>query len=231
MRTNKNRLIFHTLNKVVAEEAIQIYNLDVPDGWLVPTEAEWDAERLSWSSNNRTGAFASLLKLSSSLFRDRSSGSTLSDGFYWSSTAAIFAESSMSLDFDFTDANINTSFRMEGRAVRLIKEAGLPLVAGDQTFTYNGASWTYQEVESNGRIWMDRNLGASQVASAFNDALAYGDSFQWGRNIDGHQIPTSATTTALSNSDTPGHGDFIRDQEGENNDWRVPQNDNLWQPI
>lgn len=208
------------------------YNLDVPAGWLVPTEDEWNAERLSWGSNDSEGAFASPLKLTVTGYRFYNHGSldlVGFHGFYWSSTVAI--DSSMSLDFTFENASINASFRMDGRAVRLIKEAGLPLVTGNQTFTYNGASWTYQEVESNGRIWMDRNLGASQVASALDDSAAYGDLFQWGRNDDGHQVRTSDLSATLSNSDTPGHGDFIVSFGGDNDDWRDPQNDNLWQPI
>src|SRR5688572_22406021 len=58
------------------------------------------------------------------------------------------------------------------------------------TFTYNGATVTYGVITSSvtGRKWMDRNLGASQVATAYNDYLAYGHLFQWGRPADGHQL-------------------------------------------
>ena len=56
---------------------------------------------------------------------------------------------------------------------------------------------------------MDRNLGASQVATSSDDAASYGDLYQWGRGTDGHQIRTSATTTTLSSADVPGHGNFI----------------------
>ncbi|MFO7863559.1 MAG: hypothetical protein R6U85_06130, partial [Salinivirgaceae bacterium] len=62
---------------------------------------------------------------------------------------------------------------------------------------------------ATGEIWMDRNLGASQVATSSTDANAYGDLYQWGRAADGHQIRTSGTTATLATSDTPGHGDFI----------------------
>jgi uncharacterized protein (TIGR02145 family) len=98
------------------------------------------------------------------------------------------------------------------------------------TFTYNGSEVTYGTVESNGRCWLDRNLGASQVAVSSTDAAAYGDLFQWGRLDDGHQVRTSATTTTLSNSDNPGHGEFILGQNLPC-DWRSPQNDNLWQGV
>jgi hypothetical protein len=60
-----------------------------------------------------------------------------------------------------------------------------------------------------GRTWMDRNLGASQVATSSTDANSYGDLYQWGRRADGHQCRTSPTTSTLSSTDQPGHGKFI----------------------
>jgi len=50
-------------------------------------------------------------------------------------------------------------------------------------------------VSSTGKIWLDRNLGASQVATSSTDALAYGDLYQWGRAADGHQSRTSSTSS------------------------------------
>ena len=83
---------------------------------------------------------------------------------------------------------------------------------------------------TTGKTWMDRNLGASQVATSAIDAAAYGDLYQWGRGTDGHQCRTSATTTTLSSTDQPGHGNFIIVSTSPN-DWRSPQNDNLWQGV
>ncbi len=81
-----------------------------------------------------------------------------------------------------------------------------------------------------GETWMDRNLGASQVATSSTDAAAYGDLYQWGRAADGHQLLTSATTSTLSTTETPGHADFIVNPNAPT-DWLDPQNDNLWQGI
>jgi len=78
-----------------------------------------------------------------------------------------------------------------------------------------------------GRTWMDRNLGAWQVATSPTDEAAYGDLYQWGRFADGHQCRTSPTTDTLSNSDQPGHGSFIL-SSNDLMDWRSPQNDSLW---
>ncbi len=81
-----------------------------------------------------------------------------------------------------------------------------------------------------GKTWMDRNLGALQVATSSVDIDAYGDLYQWGRATDGHQKRTSSTTDVLSDSDTPGHDDFIITFDTPY-DWRNPANDNLWQGV
>ena len=95
---------------------------------------------------------------------------------------------------------------------------------------------------TTGKIWMDRNLGASQVATYSTDYNAYGDLFQWGRLSDGHECInwTSSTgsdgeeqnheTITLSSIDAPGHSDFILTPNIPS-DWRDPQNDNLWQGV
>ena len=102
-----------------------------------------------------------------------------------------------------------------------------PCGSSTVTFTYNGASVTYGVVIGAGsRCWLDRNLGASQVATSSTDALSYGDLFQWGRGADGHQLRTSNTTYSLSSTNQPGHANFIL-----SNDWRQTLNNNLWQGV
>lgn len=86
------------------------------------------------------------------------------------------------------------------------------------------------ENPATGRVWMDRNLGASRAATSSTDEQAFGDLYQWGRPADGHHLRTSDTTSVLQNINQPGHGDFIL-TGGWPNDWRNPQNDNLWQGV
>jgi len=78
-----------------------------------------------------------------------------------------------------------------------------------------------------GKTWMDRNLGASQAATASTDVSSYGDLYQWGRFADGHQCRNSDTTSILSTSDMPGHGKFILAPTTPG-DWRNPQKSTLW---
>jgi hypothetical protein len=83
---------------------------------------------------------------------------------------------------------------------------------------------------TTGKIWMDRNLGASQAAISSTDANAYGDLYQWGRRSDGHQCRNSTTTSTLSSLDQPTNGNFILAPNSPY-DWRSPQNSNLWQGV
>lgn len=110
------------------------------------------------------------------------------------------------------------------------------------TFPYNGASVTYGIIISpvTGRRWLDRNLGAPNAATAYNDFSNYGDLLQWGRSIDGHQLVnraandfgTTGTTgiTTLSPTDNPGHSNFIL-VTTDPYDWRSTTNNNLWQGV
>ena len=83
---------------------------------------------------------------------------------------------------------------------------------------------------ATGRTWMDRNLGASRAATSSTDSEAYGALYQWGRGADGHQLRNSSTTSTLSSTDQPGHGDFILAPNSPYN-WRSPQDNNLWQGV
>jgi hypothetical protein len=106
--------------------------------------------------------------------------------------------------------------------------ATLQMISGVPTWTGGVAPTPTPSVTSvTGRVWMDRNLGASQVATAKTDPAAAGYLYQWGRGTDGHQIRTSSTRGTSSATDVPGHADFIL----TGSDWRSTQNDNLWQGV
>ena len=95
----------------------------------------------------------------------------------------------------------------------------------------SGGGLTYGTVlAKDNKCWLDRNLGATRVATASNDTQSYGYYYQWGRGNDGHQLTTSTTTATLSSSDTPGHAQFIAVLSSPY-DWRSPQNNNLWQGV
>ena len=99
----------------------------------------------------------------------------------------------------------------------------------DDQLTDNCIPTVYNPI--TGETWMDRNLGASQVATSSNDAASYGYLYQWGRSADGHQLRTSGTTTTLSDNETPSHDDFIIGNVATSDDWLSPENDNLWKGL
>lgn len=113
---------------------------------------------------------------------------------------------------------------------------GVPAGANNNFLTFvNGVpTWTpiigATDVHNpvTGKVWMDRNLGATQVATSSTDQNSYGDLYQWGRSLDGHQLRTSVTTSSLSSSDTPGSSFILNLNLG---DWRNPSNNSLWQGI
>ena len=91
--------------------------------------------------------------------------------------------------------------------------------------TIGGNVNDYQLVTSGtGKIWLDRNLGATQVATSSTEIASYGDLYQWGRNSDGHQIRTNTTTTP---------GPKARGSEGSNfitsgGDWLTVPDNTRW---
>jgi len=102
-------------------------------------------------------------------------------------------------------------------------------------FVFNGLEYGMVKNPDTNRTWLDRNLGAKQVAESSDDYLAYGDLYQWGRKADGHEkivwtsgtvgTPVNETTTQLSNE--PADSLFITSSSAPY-DWRVNPDDTLW---
>ena len=150
-------------------------------------------------------------------------------------TAGTFASGAGNLTYTITgtpSASGTASFALNigGKTCTLIRTVNYAYPTG--TVHCAGSPTVVLEVTNptTGKIWMDRNLGASRVATSSTDALAYGDLYQWGRRSDGHQCRNSATTATLSSVDQPAHGNFIINNTSPS-DWRSPQNTNLWQGI
>jgi Fibrobacter succinogenes major domain (Fib_succ_major) len=103
-------------------------------------------------------------------------------------------------------------------------------------FCGSGPTAIVDVIGAGGRIWMDRNLGATTVtgtprsdygtdaAYIAAESASFGDLYQWGRGSDGHQCRNSATTSIQAATDSPGHDDFII----RFSDWRSDNNNNRW---
>jgi uncharacterized protein (TIGR02145 family) len=113
---------------------------------------------------------------------------------------------------------------------------------GEIALNPSGPCGSYGTVlAKDGNCWLDRNLGATEVATSSTDYKAYGSMFQWGRLADGHQLITwtnsttgtvvNGTTNTLSSSDNPNNGGLFIAITTSPFDWRSSQNDNLWQRV
>ncbi|MFZ1687192.1 MAG: hypothetical protein WAU70_07210 [Flavobacteriales bacterium] len=69
-------------------------------------------------------------------------------------------------------------------------------VIGDTGWIMWGADSIWLVRAADGNVWMQSNFGADRVATAYNDAAAFGDLYQWGRWHDLHSLPTSQTAQA-----------------------------------
>ncbi|MGV6830373.1 MAG: hypothetical protein ACWA5P_02275 [bacterium] len=74
----------------------------------------------------------------------------------------------------------------------------ITMLLDDSTITHNGITYGLVTSPYTAHVWLDRNLGASRVCTAFDDMACFGDYYQWGRNTDGHKKSGSTTTTTLA---------------------------------
>jgi uncharacterized protein (TIGR02145 family) len=156
--------------------------------------------------------------------------------------------SSGSFTTNLTNLNFNTVYYIRAFATNSVGTGYGNVVtlntANDTSkvqFTYNGKVVTYGIIisQTTGKKWLDRNLGATQVATAVDDYKAYGDLFQWGRPADRHQLinwtsstagtPVNGVTMVLATSDFPGQSNFIGSDTSA--DWRNDQNRNRWNTV
>jgi uncharacterized protein (TIGR02145 family) len=94
-----------------------------PNGYRVPTEAEWQAEINDGNWSNATDAYNSDLALPVAGRRGRITGglsSVGSFGYYWSST--VSGTTARRLDFNSSNASMSTFNRAVGCSVRCIQE-------------------------------------------------------------------------------------------------------------
>ena len=113
-------------------------------------------------------------------------------------------------NFVFDDAPFRAEADMDLALLEMVERSNKIVKNGvSNSVVFNGL--TYQLVTSpdTGRVWLDRNLGATQACTSSTDSACYGDLYQWGRAADGHQVRTSSTTATLASTITPGTSTFV----------------------
>jgi uncharacterized protein (TIGR02145 family) len=180
-------------------------------------------------------------------------------GIVWSKTNAtptltdsVMAGTTSSGSFttNLTGLDFNTAYYIRAYATNTVGTGYGDVVKLNTTndtskvrFTYNGKEVIYGIIISSvtGKKWLDRNIGATKVATSFDDYMAYGDIFQWGRPADGHQlinwtgsttgVAVNGMTNVIATSDNPGHNNFIDANAEPSGDWRSDNNSNRWVTI
>ena len=101
------------------------------------------------------------------------------------------------------DDNVTVRHRtangLGGETITTLKIGGVTKTFGSTTAEISWKGLLYNTITSStGRVWLDRNLGATQVCTSSTDTACYGGLYQWGRDTDGHQILTSSTSLPRS---------------------------------
>jgi uncharacterized protein (TIGR02145 family) len=101
-----------------------------------------------------------------------------------------------------------------------------------QSVFCTGAATEVNEVTGGaGKTWMDRNLGAIQVATSSADAGSYGDLYQWGRFTDGHQCRANTAVSGTSSTTTVTGANSDNFLFGSTNWYTGASPDALWQGV
>jgi len=69
-----------------------------------------------------------------------------------------------------------------------------------EAITHNGLEYLTVQSSYTNRVWLDRNLGATKACQSINEALCFGDYYQWGRSSDGHEKEESLATGKLAST-------------------------------
>ena len=107
-----------------------------------------------------------------------------------------------------------------------------------------GSQTAVVSITVDGKVWMDRPLGAHRAPTHItDDVFARGSQFQWGRESDGHEIVVTHGDDPLrrtflnpyvtTQADDPNHSNVIINETETNlsfpnKDWRVNPDEDLW---
>jgi hypothetical protein len=88
-----------------------------------------------------------------------------------------------------------------------------------QTIEFHGLEYKTVESPYTGRVWLDRNIGATRVCENVTDSACFGDYFAFGRGMDGHEKADSNYTNIKASSIDNAGDEFIYVADTSSNDW------------
>ena len=143
----------------------------------------------------------------------------VSGNSYTSTTSFIIDPTSILVDDTNYTARLTASIVMDASGNTRDIDYSFNFTTGTAPIVHNGTTYGTVTSPQTGKVWLDRNLGASQVCIASNDTACYGDYYQWGRNYDGHQ-ESNSTLLYQQASDVNNAGSSFRiDDNSSYNDW------------
>jgi len=204
-----------------------------PFGFRLPTASELQDEVLNEGGvQNREDAFNLFLKIPSAGTRSYYNGNLEtvgSRGYLWASDLGDGDYRAQRLQLtDITALWIDNVRRASSASIRCITDYTSPediphsrplgnLQNGDTldnnetntTILFNGVIYEPVSSPSTARVWLDRNLGATEVCTTMDDTACYGDYYQWGRDADGHEKTDSSATDTVATSIATAGDKFI----------------------
>lgn len=108
----------------------------------------------------------------------------------YKTSVTVSSDSSIGRAVSFDNGSNGGSLKTVPDNLRLVRDT-----VATEIVTHNGVTYGTVTSPYTGKVWLDRNLGASQVCTALDDDACFGDYYEWGRNADGHESQTSATTS------------------------------------
>jgi uncharacterized protein (TIGR02145 family) len=207
----------------VDEEALPGHDINLtgqmpyaPWATIKGTHYYWDQTTGDNITGNILGVEIQLSPSTSFEFGQENSNTSNKQSYAQLSIKLPFDDKDKMTNFALDDAPFRAQAMMDLTRLTTFKrnnkikvEVGAEAEASSAGITFNGQVYLTVTSPDTGRVWLDRNLGATQVATSSADAASYGDLYQWGRNDDGHESRTSATTATLATTITPGTNTFI----------------------
>lgn len=185
--------LWYTFSDKGVWNGLSAVNNPCPPLWRLPTRIE--IETLGLARN--IDAFNSKLRLPTTGYQEYSSLNVLgraNDAYLWTAEALNTENRSVAYVFSNSTADSVSHYPGQGMPVRCVHDASVMRVSSElaqvgDTLEHLGTP--YAVIEYRGMEWLDRNLGADTVADSLTHQQAYGDYYQWGRRVDGHQIKTN----------------------------------------